>query len=315
MGPLGAHPVSRRIGDTGMAAHPIGVDGAVFGWTIDAVQTARVLDGFSAAGGNVVSTADHYGGGRSELYIGGWLQNNPRDHFLITTRIGRHPDAPGLSAASIGRAVAASLERLRCDYLDVLVLDGRDDDTPQEEILTACADLIHLGAVHHIGVSGFRGPRLRHLMTVSEALGLPRIGVAVDQYNLMERRDYETGVAPVAEAFDLGVFARLPLASGFLSGVFRTRGDAAPSPVFRPGLGYVGRGGARVLAALDDVAAETDSTPGRVALAWLLSRQQVSTAIVRIEDGDQLVDMIPAAELPLNESQLDRLERVTAYAH
>lgn len=314
MGPRGVNPVSRRIGDTGMAAHPIGVDGAVFGWTADAVQTARVLDGFAEAGGNVISTADHYSGGRSELFIGSWLRHHARDHFLVTTRIGRHPDAPGLSARSIGRATAASLERLRCDYIDVLVLDGRDTETPQEETLSACADLIHLGAVQHIGVAGFRGPRLRHLMTISEALGLPLVGVAVEEYNLLERRAYEVGVAPVAEAFDLGVFARLPLASGYLAGVFRNRGDAAPSPILERGLSYIGRAGSRVLDVLDEIAAEAGSTTGRVALAWLLARPQVSIAIVRVEDGAMLVDLVPAAELPLSASQITRLDRVTSYS-
>jgi aryl-alcohol dehydrogenase-like predicted oxidoreductase len=219
-------PVSREIGRTGLGVFPYGVDGSVFGWTAGQDAALEVLDEFNAAGGTLISTADHYAGGRSEIMIGAWLARHPqRERVVIATKIGRHPDAPGLSARSIRAAVDASLERLRTDYIDLLSFDGDHPETPLEESLATVADLMAAGKVHHLSVSDFTGARLIEAGRIAASLGLPGPEAVFAEYNLMERRRYETQLAPVIGGAGLGLVARLPLASGYLRGDFRTRDD------------------------------------------------------------------------------------------
>jgi aryl-alcohol dehydrogenase-like predicted oxidoreductase len=303
-------PVSRRIGNTGMAVYPLALDGSVFGWAADTAATAEAIDLFVGVGGNLISTADHYAGGRSEVMIGSWLRRSQqRDHLVVATKVGRHPDAMGLAAGTIRRAVEASLERLSTEYIDLLSFDGDDPSVPLEESLTAVAELIAAGKVHHLSAAGWSGERLREAVRVAHRLELTGITTVITEYNLLEREPYESDIAPVAFAQDLGVLARMPLAYGYLLGEFRTRADRPSSPIFAPALKYLGRRGNRVLAALDDLAWETGASVGQLALAWLLAKPLVSAPVVRVKDAQTLLDLLPAVDVDLSCEQLERLDR------
>jgi aryl-alcohol dehydrogenase-like predicted oxidoreductase len=306
-------PVSRRIGNTGMAVYPLGLDGSVFGWAADTAATAEAIDLFVGVGGNLISTADHYAGGRSEVMIGSWLRRSQqRDRLVIATKVGKHPDAQGLAADTIRRAVDASLERLSTEYIDLLSFDGDDPTVPLEESLTAVAELIAAGKVHHLSAANWSGERLHEAIRVARRLELTGITTILTEYNLLEREPYESEIAPVAFAQDLGVLARMPLAYGYLLGEFRSRGDRPSSPMFAPALQYVGRRGGRVLAALDDLAWETGASVGQLALAWLLAKPLVAAPVVRVKDAQILLDLLPAVDLDLSCEQLERLDRVSA---
>lgn len=305
-------PMSRRIGNTGMAVYPIALDGSVFGWAADQSAAVDILQSFADVGGNVISTADHYAGGRSEIMIGYWLERHDhRGNLVIATKIGRHPDAPGLSGAAVRRAVDASLERLGCGYVDLLSFDGDDPSVDVEETLTAAAELVAAGKVLHLSASGWSPARLREAIATARRLQIGGIEAVFTEYNLLERKHFEQDIAPIAFSQDLGVLARIPLANGYLRGDFRSRSDRPVSPLFSGALRYVGRRGNRVLAVLDGLAAETGRHVGQVALAWLLARPMVTAPVVRVKDAQSLLDLLPAVDLVLTGEQLERLNDVT----
>lgn len=307
-------PMSRRVGQTGMAVYPLALDGSVFGWATDAKETADQLDLFYAAGGDLISTAAQYAGGRSEIMIGSWLQRHPnRDRLVIATKVGKHPDALGLSPKAVRRGVDASLERLQLDRIDILGLDGEDPATPIEATLTVVTELIAEGKVGHLSAAGFSAAGLREAVKTARRLEIPGIEVVLPEYNLLERRQYEQEIAPIAVAADLGVLAKTPLANGYLRGDFRSRHDKPASPIFQGALKYVNRRGAAVLAVLDDIAFESGQHVGRVALAWLLSRESVVAPLVRVPSARALADLLPGASLVLTRDQLDRLDRATDF--
>ncbi|GAA2754517.1 aldo/keto reductase [Amnibacterium kyonggiense] len=306
--------MSRRVGQTGMAVYPLALDGSVFGWATDAKETADQLDLFYAAGGDLISTAAQYAGGRSEIMIGSWLQRHPnRDRLVIATKVGKHPDALGLSPKAVRRGVDASLERLQLDRIDILGLDGEDPATPIEATLTVVTELIAEGKVGHLSAAGFSAAGLREAVKTARRLEIPGIEVVLPEYNLLERRQYEQEIAPIAVAADLGVLAKTPLANGYLRGDFRSRHDKPASPIFQGALKYVNRRGAAVLAVLDDIAFESGQHVGRVALAWLLSRESVVAPLVRVPSARALADLLPGASLVLTRDQLDRLDRATDF--
>ena len=305
-------PVSRRVGSTGMAVYPIALDASPFGWATDTKATSDQLDLFYAAGGDLISTAAHYAGGRSEIMIGSWLaKHRDRDRLVIATKVGKHPDALGLSARSIRRGVDASLERLRLDRIDVLGLDGEDPGVPMEETLTAAAELVAAGKVGHLSAAGFGPEALRDAVRTARRLEIAGVVVVLPEYNLLERRAYEQEIAPIAVAGDLGVLARTPLANGYLRGDFRSRHDKPAAPMFQGALKYVNRRGAAVLSVLDAIAGEVDQHVGRVALAWLLSKPMVAAPVVRVPNARALADLLPGASLELDAAQIARLDAVT----
>jgi aryl-alcohol dehydrogenase-like predicted oxidoreductase len=297
-----------------MAVYPIALAGSVFGWATDAKETADVLDLFYAAGGDLISTAAHYAGGRSEIMIGSWLARHPRrDRLVIATKVGRHPDALGLSPKSLRRGVDASLERLQLDRIDLLGLDGDDPETPIEATLTAAAELVASGKIGHITAANFSPAALREAIKTARRLEIPGIEVILPEYNLLEREQYERELAPIALAADLGVLARTPMANGYLRGDFRSKHDKPASPIFQGALKHVNRRGAAVLAVLDSIAFEVGQHVGRVALAWLLTRPNIVAPVVRVPSARALADLLPGAALELTPEQIERIDRATDY--
>ncbi|MGV3714258.1 aldo/keto reductase [Pseudolysinimonas sp.] len=307
---VGAHPAARRrIGSSDLHVFPIALSGNVFGWTADALESERVLDAYLAHGGNFVDTADSYAGGRSEIILGNWLRSRGgRDDIVVATKVGKSADHPGVTARAITASVEASLRRLRTDRIDLLYLHIDDPEVPFEETLLAVDELVRAGKVREFGGSHHTGNRLYEARIASAQLGVARMAALQNQYNLVFRREYEQDLARVAADLDLGVMPRFALASGFLTGKYRTKADLAGSrrgEVAR----YLNRAGLRVLAALDVVAAEHDAPVATIALAWLLSKPRVVAPVVSASSVDQVFDLVAATSVQLTRSNLTALDR------
>ncbi|WP_374945443.1 aldo/keto reductase [Agreia sp.] len=290
----------------------LAIDGSVFGWASGVAATADVLDAFHDAGGRLISTADHYAGGRSEIMIGNWVRTRKaRDRVFLATKIGRHPDAPGLSAESIVAATEASLERLQTDHLDLLSFDGDHPQTPLEESLAAVATLIERGAIRALAASSYSGARLIEAQQLSQQLELPRFRAAFSPYSLMTRRPVENELLPAVSSLKIGIFARLPLANGFLTGEYRSHNDVPRSIMFADAASHIGRQGFTVVKALEQVAAEQNASLGSCALAWVRSKPNIIAPVVRAASAEQVAELAASVDLVLEPHQLAALDRAS----
>lgn len=302
----------REVGTTGVRTFPVAFDGSVLGWVTGMEIADDVLNRFADAGGTLISTSSHYAGGRSEMMIGSWLAKRDRSSMLIGTRVGRHPDDPGLSRRSIERALESSLERLRTDYVDFLGFDGEllpDDPT---EALETVADFVRAGSVRFLSVVYCEPGQVQRLIQVADEGGLPRPSAVANEYSLMVRRAAETEMLPLAAEHGLGFFARLPLAAGFLTGRIQSAEDLPDNALFDGALQHLGRRGTKVLNALSKVAAEQESTPEVIALAWLLSKPGVSAAVVRMWDLGGVQIGFGGSEVALTRHQIAELDAASA---
>ncbi len=303
---------SRPLGRTGLVSYPLALDGSIFGWASGPEETSAVLDAFHAAGGRLVATADHYAGGRSEVMLGAWMrERGRRDDMLVATKVGRHPDAAGLSPSAIARGVEASLRRLGTDRIDFLAFDGDHPETPFEESLAAVERLRSEGKVRFLSVAGYDAPRILELADTAKRLGLPAPCGLLTEYNLVHRSGFEGGLAPVAERVGLAVFARLPLASGYLAGVLRSRDQVPTSVMFAAAREHIGARGERILAAVERVAREVDAPLAAVSLAWLLAARGGVLPVVRAAAVEQIGEQIRAVGLRLSREQLAALDRAS----
>jgi aryl-alcohol dehydrogenase-like predicted oxidoreductase len=308
------HDIRRRdVGGTGVLVCPIALDGAPFGWVAGVDESSRILDVYAAGGGNFVSTADHYAGGRSEIMIGSWLRTvTDRSSVVLETRIGKHPDAAGLSNHSMLRAVENSLTRLGTDYLDFLSLDGEDPLVPIEESLETGFRLIREGKVRFLSANRFSAESLRTVAAMAEESGGPAFRAILIEYSLMERTAYEHEYQAIATGMGRGALARLPLAHGYLAGEFRTRDEVPSSILFDGAARHIGRHGERVLEALASVARDLGESPVRVALAWVLVKPGIAAAVLRPKNAEQLEHEIAAPRVQLERHHVALLDRASA---
>jgi aryl-alcohol dehydrogenase-like predicted oxidoreductase len=310
---VGSTPAARRrIGPSDLLVFPLALSGNVFGWTAGATESEQVLDSYVAHGGNFVDTADSYAGGRSEIILGNWLRSRgSRDDIVVATKVGKSADHPGLSARAVTAAVEASLRRLRTDRIDLLYLHIDDPDVPFEETLLAVDELVRSGKVRYFGASHHTGSRLMEARIASAQLGVARMVALQNHYNLVFRTEYERGLAQVAHDLDLGVMPRFALASGFLTGKYRTKADLDGTQRTEVGR-FLNRSGLRVLRALDAVAQEHDASLATIALAWLLSKPGIVAPVVSASAMDQVFDLVAAVDVQLTRSQLTSLDRASA---
>ncbi len=314
----------RELGNSGLEVAPLAFGGNVFGWTVDEPTAFQLLDAFVAAGFNLIDTADVYSrwvpgnqGGESETTIGNWLKRSGnRDKVIIATKVGIEmgPGMKGLSKPYILRAVEDSLRRLQTDYIDLYLSHRDDQETPVEETLSAFAQLIEQGKVRAIGASNYTAERLAEALKVSEQNGLPRYESLQPQYNLYDRADYEQHLEPLCVEKGLGVISYYSIASGFLTGKYRSEADLGKSVRGEGIKKYLNERGLRILAALDQVAKRYDSNPTRVALAWLIARQSITAPIASATTLDQLNDLIEATKLPLDQTAIELLNQASAYS-
>jgi aryl-alcohol dehydrogenase-like predicted oxidoreductase len=313
----------RKLGNSKIEIAPLALGGNVFGWTADEARSFQLLDAFVDSGFSFIDTADVYArwapgnaGGESETVIGKWLQRGvQRDKVVIATKVGMEmgPDKKGLSKAYILYAAEESLKRLRTDYIDLYQSHADDANTPIEETLEAYASLIQQGKVRAIGASNFSGPRLLQALQVSADSGLPRYDALQPHYNLYERADYETNLEPVCVNNGVGVISYFSLASGFLTGKYRSVADTAG--VTRGSMvgKYLNDRGLKILAALDRVSADHHSTPAQVSLAWLIARPSVTAPIASATTLAQMKDLVAATQLKLDAPAIQLLNDASAF--
>jgi aryl-alcohol dehydrogenase-like predicted oxidoreductase len=311
----------RKMGHSGLETFPLALGGNVFGWTVDEPTSFALLDAFVASGFSLVDTADVYSvwvpghaGGESETIIGKWLKRSGRrQDVVIATKAGMEmsPDKKGLSRAHILRSVEDSLTRLQTDYIDLYQSHIDDEKTPMEETAETYARLIEQGKVRAIGASNYSAERLSQALLVSEQHGYPSYQTLQPLYNLYDRADYETNLEPLCMEKGLGVISYFSLASGFLTGKYRSEDDLSKSPRGRRTKQYLNERGFRILQALDQVASQLDSTPARVALAWLIARPSVTAPIASATNLEQLDDLIEATRLELDASSIKLLNEAS----
>ncbi|HXP97593.1 MAG TPA: aldo/keto reductase [Telmatospirillum sp.] len=307
---------------SGLSVPPLMFGGNVFGWTIDQTMSFRILDALVEAGFNAIDTADMYSswvpghqGGESESIIGQWLKaRGGRDKVVIATKVGKLMGSgdQGLSPAWIVRAVEDSLRRLQTDYIDLYYAHADDPSVPLEESLQTFADLVRQGKVRTIGASNYSAPRLKQALEVSARLGLPRYECLQPGYNLMDRQGFEAELAPFCQAEGLGVAPYYALASGFLTGKYRSVADLADRARGAKVKEYLTDRGFRVLAALDAAATRQGATMGQIALAWLMAKPAITAPIVSATNLDQLRDLLKAPDIHLDAETMAELDRASA---
>jgi aryl-alcohol dehydrogenase-like predicted oxidoreductase len=303
---------TRRMGRTGLYVTPICFGGNVLGWTTDQQRSFEVLDTFVAGGGNFIDSADVYSrwapghvGGESERILGDWMQTrNNRSRLIIATKVGMRmddgPNGEGLSRYRIIKHVEDSLKRLKTDYIDLYQSHADDLNTPLDETLRAYDDLISSGKVRYIGASNFAAWRLTKALWVSERHNLTRYECVQPRYNLVMREEYERELEPMCISEGVGVITYSSLASGFFSGKYRA-GQALPTSPRAGGVqaNYMNERGFKILAAVDAVAKQLNTTTGQVALAWIMARPGITAAIASGTTVDQVKDLTASAELVL----------------
>jgi aryl-alcohol dehydrogenase-like predicted oxidoreductase len=309
----------RKLGRSGLEIAPLVFGGNVFGWTADQASSFALLDRFVDAGLNAVDTADVYAmwapgnrGGESETIIGNWLKGSParREKLFIITKVGAPlaPDKKGLSAKRIAQAAEESLRRLQTDHIDVYLTHRPDPDTPIEETLRAFERLIEQGKVRAIGSSNGSAAQLREALDTSAAKRLPRFEVHQPEYNLYDRASYEGPLRELCIAEGIGVITYYSLASGFLSGKYRSKEDLAKSVRGKGAGKYLNGRGFRILKALDAIAEAHRATPAEAALAWLIAREGVTAPIASATSVEQLDSLIRATRLELSRAEIQSLD-------
>jgi aryl-alcohol dehydrogenase-like predicted oxidoreductase len=311
----------RSLGNSGLEIAPLAFGGNVFGWTADARTSFKLLDAFVASGFNLVDTADVYSrfapgnrGGESETMIGKWLkQGGRRDKVIIATKVGLEmgPRRKGLSKPYILRAAEDSLKRLQTGYIDLYQSHRDDPDTPLDETLQAYAQLMEQGKVRAIGASNYRAERLSYALALSRRHELPRYECLQTEYNLYDRAEYEETLEPVCIENGLGVLSYFSLASGFLTGKYRSAADLANKARGDLVKKYLNERGFRIVDALDHVAKRLHATPAQVALAWLMARPTVTAPIASSTSLAQLKELIGATKLKLDEASMELLNRAS----
>lgn len=312
----------RKLGNSGLQIAPLMFGGNVFGWTADEAMSFKLLDGFVDAGLNAIDTADVYSkwvaghkGGESETVIGNWLKSRGgRDRVVIATKVGMEMPGvgQGLRSGYIVKRVEDSLARLQTSYIDLYQSHTDDKDAPLEETLAAYQQLIKQGKVRAIGASNYEAPRLAEALSVSAAKKLPRYETLQPHYNLYERADYERELEPLVLKEGIGVIPYYSLASGFLTGKYRSEADFKKSPRGGGAKKMLNERGLRILKALDDVSPRLKATPAQVALAWLMARPSITAPIASATNLDQLADLIAAVHLKLDADAIKALDAASA---
>jgi len=312
----------RKLGNSELEIAPLVFGGNVFGWTADEATSFRLLDAFVAAGFDCIDTADVYSrwapgnaGGESETIIGKWLKRRGRrDDVVIATKVGMEmaPDRKGLSRAYILRSAEDSLKRLQTDYIDLYQSHRDDAATPIDETLEAYRQLAAQGKVRVIGASNFDAKRLDESLAASKQHGFPRYQTLQPNYNLHDRADFEAGLEPICLQQNVGVITYYSLASGFLTGKYRSETDLGKSVRGRGMRKYLTDRGFRILRALDEVSARVAATPAQVALGWLMARPSVTAPIASATSLAQLDELLGAARIRLDPEAIATLDKASA---
>lgn len=311
---------SRRLGSSKLHTPKLCLGGNVFGWTADKTTSFAILDAFADAGGTLVDTADVYSawvpghkGGESEAVIGEWLKSSGKK-IGVATKVGMLPGEGGekLAPARIAAACDASLQRLGVEQIALYYAHQDDNETPQEAYMEAFAKLVAAGKVATLGASNFHAARLKSANDIARKAGGAHFEVLQPEYNLVSRHKFEGELQDYCVEHNIGVLPYYGLASGFLTGKYRSAEDFGKSVRGGRMQAYLDGKGPAVLAALDDVAAETGATLAQIALAWLAAQSGVTAPIASATSVEQLLELLPAMDLDLTPEQLDKLDAAGA---
>jgi len=307
----------RELGTSGLRTPPLVLGGNVFGWTVDKAQSFRILDAFADAGGVMIDTADVYSawvegntGGESETIIGEWLrQSGKRDKVLIATKVGMLDGEGGekLAPGRIAAAAEASLRRLGVDTIDLYFAHQDDEDVPQEDVLAAFDLLIKAGKVRALGASNFHAARLKSALDIAMRNGLPHYRVLQPEYNLVSRHKFEGELEDICVTHNVGVIPYYGLASGFLTGKYRSQADYGKSVRGGRMAAFLEGKGKAVLGAMDQVAEETGASHAQIALTWLAAQPGVTAPIASATSVEQVEELVGCWKVRLDRGQLDRL--------
>lgn len=311
----------RRLGNSDLRVYPLAFGGNVFGWTIDEKKSFEILNGFTEAGFNFIDTADSYSkwapgnkGGESESIIGNWMrQKKNRDQVVIATKVGSlfDSDKKCLSKEYILKSVDDSLRRLKTDYIDLYQSHYDDLETPVQETLEAYDQLVKSGKIRWIGASNMSPERLKESLEMAEKLNLPRYQTLQPEYNLYAREGYEKNYEQIVLDNNLGMIPYYSLASGFLTGKYRSEEDLDKSQRGGGIKKYLNERGFKILKALDVVAEQYSANQAGIALAWLMARPSVTAPIASVTSMGQLEDFTRAAALKLNTEDIAILDEAS----
>lgn len=295
----------------------IGSAPAFFGKGETKEEAFALMDAAWEMGINFFDTADAYGGGRSESYIGEWLKGKGaevRDQLILSSKVfnpvGDGPNDKGLSRRHIFREVEASLRRLGVERLDMYLIHEPDPETRLEETLHALDDLIHAGKIHYIGASNMPGWLLTKALWISDKYNLHRFEWVQNSYSLLDRAD-EREVLPLCADQGLGYTPFSPLAGGWLTGKYKSADDfpagsrmtLRPEPYFR----FLNDA---TFGALDQFRQEAEArgvSMGGLALAWVMSHPLMTAPILGPRKPDHLSPAREALELRLSAEERDQL--------
>lgn len=311
----------RPLGRSGLETPRLVLGGNVFGWTACGEEAFRILDRFVEAGGTMIDTADVYSawvpghrGGESEALIGEWLKRRgTREGVLIATKVGMlHRHGGGkLEPWRIEKAAEASLKRLGVETIDLYYAHQDDPETPMEQVIEAFDRLVKAGKVRALGASNFNAERLGRALSLADEMGMSRYEILQNEYHLLERGKVEGELQRLCLAENVGILPFYGLASGYLTGKYRSEADYCKSIRGDRMAKYLEGRGPRILSVLDELSAETGATQGQIALAWVAAQPAVAAPIASARTLEQLEELIGAMELELTPAQLAQLDEVS----
>ncbi|WP_341944876.1 aldo/keto reductase [Microbacterium sp. LWH11-1.2] len=310
-----------RIGTSDLSVFPLSLGGNVFGWTADRDASFAVLDAFVAGGGDFIDTADSYSswvpgnaGGESETIVGAWLASRKPADVVVATKVSQHPDFRGLSGANVRKAAEASLARLGLDTIDLYYAHFDDESVPLEETVAAFGQLVTDGLVRHVAVSNYTAERIREWIGIADRLGVSRPVAVQPHYNLVHRNVVEETIIPVAQEFGIGLVPYYSLASGFLTGKYRST-DAAgqASPRAQGAAKYATDAGLRIIDALEEIGHAHGASVAATSLAWLRAQPTVVAPIASARTVEQVPDLLAGGRLELASDEVEQLNRVSEW--
>ncbi|MBN9209495.1 MAG: aldo/keto reductase [Microbacterium ginsengisoli] len=310
-----------RIGTSDLDILPLALGGNVFGWTADRDASFAVLDAFAAGGGDFIDTADSYSawvpgnsGGESETIIGAWLADRKPEGVTVATKVSQHPEFRGLAASTVRAAAEASLGRLGVEAIDLYYAHFDDETVPLEETVTAFGALVSDGLVRYVAVSNYSPERIQQWIDIATETGVALPVAVQPHYNLVHRNDVEAGIIPVAERNHLGLVPYYALASGFLTGKYRST-DAAgqASPRAQGAAKYATTQGLAIIDALEGIGAAHGVSIAATALAWLRAQPTVVAPIASASQVAQVPDLLDGARVELTAAEVAELDRVSTW--
>lgn len=308
----------KKLGLSDLEVSPIAFGGNVFGWTLNEQASFGMLDAFIDGGYNFIDTADVYSkwvsgnkGGESETIIGNWIsKRGKRDDLILATKLGAEmaPDKKGLKASYVKEAVEASLKRLKTDYIDLYQTHYDDEDTPVGETIAALNELINEGKVRYIGASNYKAARIAESNEFARANNLQGYVSLQPLYNLYDREKFETEYLNLVTQENLAVLNYYALASGFLTGKYKSEADLNKS---QRGAGikqYLNDRGFKILTALEELATVKKVAKSQIAIAWLLHKPYITAPIASATNSKQLHDLMESANISLTAEEIKLLD-------